>query len=74
MHEVEVPPGVPQLLRVGEVAKVVNLPVRRVKHWLDKGGLASRRDAVNNWRWIRTVDVINLAADYGLALAWETIL
>lgn len=67
-------PGVPQLLSLGDVAKVINLPERRVRHWADKGALAFYQDGLNSWRWVRTTDLIDFASERGLTLEWEEVL
>lgn len=70
----ESPPGVPQILSLGDVAKVLNLPDRRVRHWAEKGALAFFQDGLNGWRWVRTTDLIDFASERGLALEWEGVL
>lgn len=70
----ESPPGVPQLLSLGDVAKVLNLPERRVRYWAAKGSLSFFQDSLNSWRWVRTVDLIDFASERGLTLEWGQVL
>ncbi len=68
------PPGVPSLLTSGQVAAVLNVPDRRVRTWLDNGTLPFWQDNMSAWRWIRSADLLQFAAERGLTLDWEAAL
>ncbi len=66
--DTEVPPGVPALLRVGQVMDALNVRYPTVKRWFAKGKLPAQQDSKGEWRLVKTVDLIRFADERGLDL------
>jgi hypothetical protein len=64
----EVPPGVPALLRAGQVMGALNVEYATVKRWFAKGKLPAQQDAKGEWRLVKTVDLIRFADERDLDL------
>jgi hypothetical protein len=67
----EVPPGVPALLRPGQVKDALNIEYSTLKLWFAKGKLPARQDRAGETRLVKTVDLIRFADEEGLDLDLE---
>ena len=69
-----VPAGVPSLLKVREVARVLNVGERRVKVWLERGALAYvQPTGRSGGRLVRPVTVAAFAEGCGLVPDWAAV-
>lgn len=69
------PEGVPSLLKVGQVARVLNLSERRIKTWMERGTLAYVQPTGRyGGRLVPAAAVAALADGHGLALHWSEAL
>lgn len=67
-----VPPGVPSLLKLGEVCRVLNLGERKVRVWLDRGTLPHVQPTGRSGaRLVLASALADFAERYGLALDWD---
>lgn len=70
-----VPAGVPSLLKVGEVARVLNVGEGKVKRWLERGALPYvQPTGRKGGRLVRPGSVAEFADSCGLLPCWEEIL
>ncbi|WP_216319748.1 helix-turn-helix domain-containing protein [Deinococcus aestuarii] len=66
-----VPPGVPSLLKVGQVARVLGFSERRVKTWLDRGTLPYVQPTGRcGARLVPAAALADLGSRHGLPLRW----
>lgn len=69
-----VPPGVPSLLKAGEVARVLNVGERRVKMWLDRRVLPFiQPTGRSGGRLVTAQAVAVFAASCGLLPDWYAV-
>jgi excisionase family DNA binding protein len=70
-----VPPGIPEGLTVGQVARALNMKSETVKGCLSSGALPSWRVIEGKgWRYVRLADLAQFAERHGLPLYWSALL
>lgn len=67
-----VPPGVPQLLKTGEVAHLIGVRERRVRYMMTIEELP--HFWIGGQRRVRAVDLIEWAEHHGLTLDWTGVI
>lgn len=70
----QVPPGVPSLLKTGQVARVLGWHERPTRYQLDTGALPSVQPRPGCARRVRAVDLAAYAAALGVPLDWGAAL
>ncbi|OLV17486.1 helix-turn-helix domain-containing protein [Deinococcus marmoris] len=69
-----VPDGVPSLLKVGEVSRVLNVSERRVKVWLERGALAHIQPTGRSGARLVTAEALAAFASHcGLPVDWGAV-
>ncbi|MFC3833852.1 MULTISPECIES: helix-turn-helix domain-containing protein [Deinococcus] len=69
------PPGVPSLLKVGQVARALNLSERQIKGWIERGTLAYVQPTGRcGGRLVPASALAVLIDRHGLPVDWSKVL
>ncbi len=69
----DLPPGIPQAVKISAAAAALNMPERTVRGWCETGKLEYKQLNNSGARYILTYELVRLEQE-GLPVAWETLI